>query len=200
MPEWFGFLVAYDAPCTPTNVRRVLEATRRAAEGNWSSFRDRLTPSGPATPVDVEGIMQQLPPEGLCPYGSEGRHSVHFHFSYSPASTRPADFTVHCFAEGCLGASLRVYDSVRFESGSDREELLRQAEPDRLIPRREDGSAPPDDFFDPEYEGWWGDWDAPLAEDLWPRNRAFLVHIRDRLLEALPVNYVKTDPELEPTP
>jgi hypothetical protein len=128
---------------------------------------------------------------------SENWFTVHLDdFSYGPSSTYPCRLTLFRRADGRLMVGMIVLGSARFETGYDRESYLGRGtygEPERLIPRRDDGSDPPNDPSEPDYDDWWGTWCEPLVEHPWPRNRAFLLNILDRLRSVLPVENVSFD-------
>ena len=192
MSETIDLSVLYDAPYGTEALRAAFEAVRLAVAENWDAHRDRLSDPAPRTPIDIEAWLHRASPERM--HGpswdphSPIRFSDSLEFNYSPVSGWLGLLKTMRCEDGTISISCWVCDRAETETGEYRLKTV----PDRR-------PEPPPDAYDPDREGyaeWWAWWLEPFEAEVWASNRLCLLHIAERLREALPVREVHLDERL----
>jgi hypothetical protein len=180
----------------------VLQALASAVAENWRDARDEWSPPELEDPIDVEGWAKEFTREHMRQREFEGPPhwiSREFGFSYSPLSSRGANFGVRENHDGTLRAWIGVPDRERIEVRGDRRRKQMARHWEQI--RRRRGERPPfrtgPDDDDPGYDEWWREYDrleeTPLV---WPQNKRCIQHIISRLRAALPMRMVEIDEPL----
>jgi hypothetical protein len=202
MSELHYCYIEYEAPFGPRSVEEVLQALALAVAENWRDARDEWSPPEPEHPIDAEGWAKEFTRAHMTQLEFEGRPywiSREFGFSYSPQSSRSANFGVGENHDGTLRARIGVSDQQRIEVRGDRRRSQMKRRWEQI--RRRRGERPPfrtgPDDDDPGYDEWWREYDR-LEEtpEVWPQNKRCIQHIISRLRAALPVRNVTMDEPL----
>jgi hypothetical protein len=188
MSERFGCYVYYRVPFEAESIRTALEAVRRAVDESWERHRDRLSPDAPPSPVDVEAWLARIDPERMrrlysgkfAPWPETG--FAESAFSFSPLSNWVCSLKVIKLADDCLEIGFTLAQSASSE-------VSRPGEYQWPPP----GSPEP---WDDGYDEWMEVWNAPHNVNIWSVSKQCLLHIVDRLAEALPVDKVSIDERL----
>jgi hypothetical protein len=188
MSEPFGFALGYRAVFESDTIRTVLTALKQAVAENWERHRDRMSDPEPNVPLEVDAWLEKATPQSMKQSVADEKRlfTEELFFSYSPISVWLGRIVLTKREEEKLDVMFIIAGSGRYEAPRDREKYRPHL---RNQPHPPDAPQPWEDG----YEEWEEEWYAPYNVDIWSINRQCILHLLDRLKEALPVEYVSID-------
>jgi hypothetical protein len=188
MSETFGFSLGYRADFELDTIRAVLTALQQATAENWERHRDRMSDPEPNVPVEIDAWLEKATPELMKRIVGHEVQLVteDLFFSYSPISVWLGRIVLTKRQDETLAVMFIIAGSGRYEEPRDREKYRPHL---RNQPHPPDAPQPWEDG----YEEWEEEWYAPYNVNMWSINRQCILHLLDRLKEALPVEYVSID-------